>query len=255
MPGVFSMSRRRDIIRVAVGRYTDGATWALGMAWHVAIGPRGRETPMDGQRFDDIARSLGHGASRRRVLAGFAGAALGLIGLGRTQTRAGAAEIDWTGRYCGGLGGFPCPNGYTCIDDPNDACDPFAGGADCGGICQRINLDPLPTSCAAVLCMEGTHCCEACGTVNCVPNDVPCPLALCAGDECNGVFCGPDEYCCNYSCSICAPVGGACIDLYCGGGGETCGDTVCGEGEYCCNPSCGTCAPLDGFCTMIACID
>ena len=37
--------------------------------------------------------------------------------------------------FCGGFGGFPCPKGQTCIDDPSDECDPKNGGADCGGIC------------------------------------------------------------------------------------------------------------------------
>jgi len=37
--------------------------------------------------------------------------------------------------FCGGFAGFPCPDGFTCIDDPTDDCDPNNGGADCGGIC------------------------------------------------------------------------------------------------------------------------
>jgi hypothetical protein len=45
----------------------------------------------------------------------------------------GACEI--TGEFCGGIAGFPCPTGQTCIDDPRDDCDPESGGADCGGIC------------------------------------------------------------------------------------------------------------------------
>lgn len=44
-----------------------------------------------------------------------------------------------SGCYCGGIAGFPCPDGYTCVDDPNDSCDPDAGGADCGGICVPIS--------------------------------------------------------------------------------------------------------------------
>jgi hypothetical protein len=233
---------------------------------------------MDGQRFDDLARALGRGASRRQVLAGFAGAALGLIGIGRVQ-RGAAVDIDWTGRYCGGIGAFPCPYDYTCVDNTGDGCDPYAGGADCSGVCvPAVDLcasircaegyyccnecggtcepiDPYPVGCEAVLCIEGTHCCDVCGQANCVSNDVPCPLAFCAGEECNGVYCGAGEYCCNYSCSICAPYGGGCPEIYCGGGGEVCGDTVCAEGQYCCNPTCGICAPLDGACIMIACID
>lgn len=37
---------------------------------------------------------------------------------------------------CGGFAGIACPSGYTsCVDDPNDGCDPANGGADCSGIC------------------------------------------------------------------------------------------------------------------------
>ncbi|CAI4212834.1 unnamed protein product [Parascedosporium putredinis] len=37
--------------------------------------------------------------------------------------------------FCGGFAGFGCPDGLECWDDPRDDCDPFNGGADCGGIC------------------------------------------------------------------------------------------------------------------------
>lgn len=36
---------------------------------------------------------------------------------------------------CGGIAGFLCPTGQTCIDNPADNCDPTSGGADCPGIC------------------------------------------------------------------------------------------------------------------------
>ena len=37
--------------------------------------------------------------------------------------------------FCGGFAGFECPEGYQCVDDPSDDCDPRRGGADCIGIC------------------------------------------------------------------------------------------------------------------------
>lgn len=40
------------------------------------------------------------------------------------------------GAMCGGIAAIQCPEGQTCVDDPNDDCDPEHGGADCGGICQ-----------------------------------------------------------------------------------------------------------------------
>ncbi|WP_163987984.1 hypothetical protein [Pyxidicoccus caerfyrddinensis] len=36
---------------------------------------------------------------------------------------------------CGGFAGIGCPDGYSCVDDPNDDCDPNNGGADCAGVC------------------------------------------------------------------------------------------------------------------------
>ena len=38
--------------------------------------------------------------------------------------------------FCGGIAGIACPAGLTCVDNPDDSCDPAHGGADCGGICQ-----------------------------------------------------------------------------------------------------------------------
>lgn len=49
-----------------------------------------------------------------------------------------AAEepADPTGQMCGGFAGLKCPDGYRCVDDPNDACDPAQNHADCAGICE-----------------------------------------------------------------------------------------------------------------------
>lgn len=38
-------------------------------------------------------------------------------------------------QMCGGIAGFPCPDGMKCVDDPEDNCDPAQGDADCSGIC------------------------------------------------------------------------------------------------------------------------
>ena len=40
-------------------------------------------------------------------------------------------------QVCGGILGTPCPEGFTCVDDPRDDCNPRTGGADCIGYCRR----------------------------------------------------------------------------------------------------------------------
>lgn len=37
-------------------------------------------------------------------------------------------------------------------------------------------------------------------------------------------------------------------------GGQPCGTSHCSKDEYCCNQSCGICAPLGGGCIQIACL-
>lgn len=56
--------------------------------------------------------------------------------------------------FCGGIAGIPCPAGETCVDDPDDGCDPTQGGADCGGVCVAGE------SCGSVTCGPGTVCCN-----------------------------------------------------------------------------------------------
>jgi len=35
------------------------------------------------------------------------------------------------------------------------------------------------------------------------------------GGQCNQAVCTSGQFCCNYSCSTCAPLGGACTQQYC----------------------------------------
>lgn len=48
---------------------------------------------------------------------------------------------------CGGIAGLQCPQGYSCVDDPQDTCDPADGGADCGGVCVKQGEQPQQTAC------------------------------------------------------------------------------------------------------------
>lgn len=154
-------------------------------------------------------------------------------------------------QFCGGIAAFPCPGAGTCVDDPNDSCDPTKGGADCGGLCECNALgfcvegyewDSSPAvcgcvekvdPCAAVRCASGYHCESAQGTASCVPDTNPCAAVLCmVGTECvvtNGeaacvpmqpvacgkVICPAGQVCCNSSCSMCVPPGMSCIQIAC----------------------------------------
>ena len=74
------------------------------------------------------------------------------------EAAAAGVSIDHRGEcesepeFCGGIAGFPCPEGQSCIDDPDDDCDPQMGGADCGGICVD--------SCGSETCGVGMVCCN-----------------------------------------------------------------------------------------------
>ena len=46
--------------------------------------------------------------------------------------RARPTDVLYT---CGGFVGSTCPEGYRCVDDTSDDCDPETGGADCVGVC------------------------------------------------------------------------------------------------------------------------
>lgn len=77
-----------------------------------------------------------------------------------------SVQEERSGEFCGGIAGFPCSEGFVCVDDPSDDCDPNNGGADCGGIClrdkgkdrrkprcndpSRIYVSRSPDKCAAI---------------------------------------------------------------------------------------------------------
>lgn len=128
---------------------------------------------------------------------------------------------------CGGFAGLACPDGMQCVDDPTDKCDPDQGGADCIGYCKRESgkngtgggkrhcrstsdktYVAVGDECAAIhfICAEGFEpFFDTCG----------CGCQAVQGEACNQVTCGSGEFCCNYSCSICAPTGGFCTEQLC----------------------------------------
>lgn len=158
-------------------------------------------------------------------------------------------------QLCGGIAAIPCEEGFVCVDDPNDDCDPENGGADCGGIC----VEQEPGCGHDGDCDEGEFCdftqinsiCAydiECGT--CAPKEEP---TQCGGIA--GLPCEPGETCVDDPNDDCDPnnggadCGGICVPAEPGCGHD--GD--CGADEFCdfsqVNPicaydiECGTCAP------------
>jgi hypothetical protein len=96
------------------------------------------------------------------------------------------------------LAGTPC--GPVTCSGRKVCCD-----ASCG-ICGREG-GPCPDVPACVSTPLGGPDTPALG-------DQPEPLLL-AGEPCNRRHCGANQFCCNFSCSICAPEGGFCTQQLC----------------------------------------
>ncbi len=73
--------------------------------------------------------------------------------------------------FCGGIAGMACPGAGQCIDDPNDDCDPEAGGADCGGLCDCTGV--------LLLCVPGTVFDDNPEVCACVEQVNPCAFTSC----------------------------------------------------------------------------
>lgn len=108
------------------------------------------------------------------------------------------------------------------------------------------------------------------------------------GSQCGNAVCGKRQFCCNASCSTCAPLGGACTQQVCEttvradeapadelpaeeapadeacddaaagdddlvAAGGTCGGRTCPKGTWCCNASCARCVPVGMQCTQESC--
>lgn len=126
---------------------------------------------------------------------------------------------------CGGFASDQCPGLGSCVDDPQDDCDPDAGGADCSGHCECSALakcqaddvfdaspqvcacvKPVEDPCALVDCRSGAVCTVSDGKPICVSN---------GNWQCGKNLCPAGQQCCNESCGICAPPGGACTQQAC----------------------------------------
>ena len=114
------------------------------------------------------------------------------------------------GTFCGGIAGIPCPEGQTCVDAPDDGCDPANGGADCGGICVDAPTGTFCGGIAAIPCPKGQSCVDAPGD-GCDPANGGADCGGICVDQCGDVTCAPGTTCCNPLRNICTRPGFACI--------------------------------------------
>ncbi len=175
---------------------------------------------MNEQKFDDLARLVGIGATRRRVLGGLFGVV--------------AAGVTVFGRHSS-VGAQDCIDEGDACDVDDDCCE----GICCAGFCRNIECcideeDPNAR------CPEGTSCFEGiCDEINgtCGVLGDPCDIVNENADCCSGLVCfeavcdnpsglcmGADEYCGDDELECCG--GLICTDGYCLG-------TCAGEGEAC----------------------
>jgi len=171
-----------------------------------------------------------------------------LAGCAANDVSTEATDSDALRRVCGGIVGVACPDGFRCVDDPRDRCDPAAGGADCSGVCRRerrprctyddpaksyVSRDTTECSRIRFVCAEGTsYFADDCGC-GCVDDGGGCAtIGLCI-----------EGYVWDDATCSCVPAPG-----------EPCGPVFCASGEVCCNASCGICTAPDSFCIQIACL-
>lgn len=123
-----------------------------------------------------------------------------------------------------------CAAGYRCVATGKIAkCVPF------------LEVPDKSMLCGSSVCGEGLECCNSsCGI--CVKPGMMCTQQFCEkeepvfpaptttsivpmptvtktpglGSKCGDKKCASNQVCCNSSCGICTPPGGACIALYCG---------------------------------------
>jgi hypothetical protein len=220
---------------------------------------------MDGNEFDQLARRLGHFASRRQTLGGLLGAALGMRGLSAAAARQREGRVGVTAP-CGGVGcrrpdlGGQCfsglqeancgLNGEVCTDcGAGQACVPnedFDGGScqavDCpagqcrlGGACVELTDDRVCGETAAGVCRQACGGGEVCVDGECMP-----PPATCQ-DVCAGT---------GFTNGGCCP-GGVAPECRRGDTVEACGRDagVCRD----CRAVCGTGQPFDCVEGVCAC--
>ena len=164
--------------------------------------------------FDDMAKALASGLTRRRALrrvgGGLAGALLGSLGLGRAWGQA--------------------PTPKNCADYCKNFLGIRPGGGDAYGKCVSncaTCLDGGGTACGAdACCAAGQGCCngsctDLTTTSNCGECGRVCPADDCRAATCTNGICGTTP---TNEGGSCYNGVGTCHNGVCGGGGGVCGE-------------------------------
>lgn len=212
---------------------------------------------MDGSQFDQLARALATGTSRRRVLKRLVGgAAAGALALVGARSEVDAAHGRPAGATC--LVDLHCASGFC--DPRNRRCVCPPGQTACGGGCIPA-CRPLDQCHAAGVCEPATGQC----TNPPKPDGAPCDdgdactrTDTCQAGVCEGtdpVLCTALDEChvagtCNPSTGQCsnpnAADGTPCSDANACTSGDACHAGVCGGGS---SPVCSTDNPcLEAYC-------
>lgn len=127
----------------------------------------------------------------------------------------------------------------AAVAAPDTAAAPAASEApaDCAAPAAAAgDQEPLFLAgeiCGSKICGKGTYCCNASCSL-CVRFDMSCTQQVCARAQAV-----EDD-------RLDVDHGGFHFD-------QPCGDTVCTGGNFCCNASCSICAPRGGHCTQQIC--
>jgi hypothetical protein len=142
----------------------------------------------------------------------FVGIALGACSSGEPEGNIDSVDAEQRVglRFCSSTD--ECEDGMYCTTEDGD-CAPPLGCAPhsechraCFGVCRPLRpvFVPLPTPPVLRPPVETPP----------LPHLVP-PPRVAPGEPCGRTTCGDGEVCCNASCGICVPPGGACLQMIC----------------------------------------
>lgn len=209
---------------------------------------------MDQDRFDQLARAVGSGRSRRSLLKGLGAAALGAAGLGRIgAAEAGGTSNSAAAHFCTKVFGGGTSAQSLCVSQAAHGAGPFVdcGGNTanyCNGACTDITTDVNNCGACNTGCDDGNLCTtDTCSAGQCV--HTPIVLNCTASDQC-------------HVAGVCDPGTGQCSNpdaadgISCNDGnhctsGDTCQTGQCvGGAAVVCTPSgpcvTSTCDPAIG---------